>query len=133
MKNSLHIPVFCRRAQCGYLPNGTEIVDGAFCFAGADLPDGDETLYVTDDPVADIAIPLSAKQMLFPSLDKDFESIVQQGYDSFMKWDGVLKKKVGHRHANISVNLLLWFFKFLEFCLLFLGKLIWCIDSKKTN
>ena len=114
--------MFCRRSECGYLEDGTEIVDGAFCFSGTDLPDGDETLYVTDDPSAEIAVPLSAKQMLFPNIGKDYDSMVQQGYDSFMKWDGQMKKKVHVRKVNVCVNLILWFLKFFELVILNVGR-----------
>ena len=40
--------------------------------------------------------------------------MVQSGYDSMMKWDGTMIKKVGHRTPNYEALYVLWFLKAFE-------------------
>ena len=40
--------------------------------------------------------------------------MVQSGYESMMKWDGTMIKKVGHRTPNYEALYVLWFLKAFE-------------------
>lgn len=111
LKASLHIPIACPRSP---LLRGVEIVDGAYSFAGVDLPDGDATLYVGIDPHAEITRVFTNAEMLYPAVGAEYDRMVQSGYDAFMKWDGTMIKKVGHRRPNWEALIVLWCLKFLE-------------------
>ena len=50
----------------------------------------------------------------FPAVGKDYEDMVQSGYESMMKWDGTMIKKVGHRKPNYEALYVLWFLKVFE-------------------
>ena len=66
------------------------------------------------DPNAEITRELSMKQMLFPPIGRDYDDLVQSGYDAMINWDGKYKTKIGTRFANTPVLLMLWPIKFLE-------------------
>eukprot|EP01041_Mallomonas_annulata_P001807 gene1807-3505_t len=88
--------------------NGAEVVDGAFIFSGKDLPHGDQSLYVTDDIGAEISMPMTVKELLYPQLGADYDRMVQKGYDAFMSWDGTYKKKIAtHNSQQLSQPILL--------------------------
>jgi hypothetical protein len=110
-KASAHIPLYCQK---NYGVKNTIVVDGAYGFAGKDLPHGDETLYVGIDPHAEISRSFTNKQMLQPSVGKDYEEMVQSGYDAFMAWSGQMNKKVGHRLPNTQALYFLWILKVVE-------------------
>lgn len=116
MKNTLHIPLIVPRHN-GCKINGCELVDGAFCFSGKDLPDGDDTLYVGDDPSCEVSIPMSLRQMVYPVIGKDdydFHAMIDAGYNAFMQWDGNMKKKVGVRRPKYVIQAILWILKSIE-------------------
>ena len=120
MMNSFHVPLLCRRNK---KINGHEIVDGAYCVAGSDLPHGDRSLYVGDDPHADVSMTFSINQILYASLgenDCDYNAMIQAGYNAFIKWSGVMNKKVGQRKANRTVTALLWVLKCIELIIAFI-------------
>ena len=51
MMASMHVPIYCKRVK----PiQGVYLLDGAYGFAGIDLPHGDDSLYVGIDPHAEI-------------------------------------------------------------------------------
>lgn len=110
-KASCHIPLYCQK---NYGVKGTIVVDGAYGFAGHDLPHGDETLYVGIDPHAEITRHFTNNEMLYPSTGKEYEDMVQSGYDAFMNWNGEMNKKVGHRQPNYQALYLLWILKVVE-------------------
>lgn len=56
VKGSFHIPFYC--TPFINVIRGEEVVDGAYGFAGRDLPHGDRTLYVGIDPHAEVPTPL---------------------------------------------------------------------------
>ncbi len=58
---SYHIPFYCQKI--GDM-KGVEIVDGAYGFAGTDLPHGDATLYVGIDPHAEITRTFTNAEMV---------------------------------------------------------------------
>jgi len=123
-KNSLHIPFWNPRDECGRW-KGQEVMDGAFIFSGADLPDGDKTLYVADDIAGDLDFGFffSLKQCLYPSRGQDYEDMVNKGYETFMRWKGTYKRKVGVRQPNYIIQVLLWFFKIIEWIILIFQKI----------
>jgi hypothetical protein len=114
-KASCHIPFYCQKNR-GL--KGTIVVDGAYGFAGDNLPHGDESLYVGIDSHAEITRHFTNKQMLVCSHGQEYEEIVASGYEAFMKWvhekEGVMNKKVNHRVPNYEALYLLWFLKFFE-------------------
>jgi hypothetical protein len=112
-KQSLHIPLLCPRIE---RKDKLEIVDGAFCFVGEDLPNGDDTLYIGTVPEADVYIPVKFCETIFPSLNEKKDSMYQRGYNSFMEWyhTDVYKKKVGVRTANHFIQCILWILKSIE-------------------
>ena len=91
-----------------------ECVDGAYGFAGADLPHGDQTLYVGIDPHAEITRHLTHNEMFYPTIGDDYVAMVKSGYDKFEAWDGKMNKKVGCRVPNYSALYVLWALKVLE-------------------
>mmetsp|Transcript_1085 Transcript_1085/g.1215 ORF Transcript_1085/g.1215 Transcript_1085/m.1215 type:complete len:282 (+) Transcript_1085:112-957(+) len=111
IQGSYHIPFYCQRIKT---LKGIEVVDGAYGFAGIDLPHGDETLYVGIDPHAEITRIFTYKEMFFPALGEDYLEMVKTGYNSMMQWDGKFKMKVGHRRPNYEALYVLWLLKVLE-------------------
>ncbi len=111
-KASCHIPFYCQK-NSGV--KGTIVIDGAYSFAGTDLPHGDDTLYVGIDPHAEITRSFTNNEMLTASVGKEYQDIVQSGYDAFMEWNGNMNKKVGHRQPNYQALYILWFLKLFEF------------------
>jgi hypothetical protein len=108
---SLHVPLYCQR-NVGI--KGIKVVDGAYGFAGEDLPHGDDTLYVGIDPHAEITRTFTYPEMMFPAIGKEYDDMVDSGYQAFMKWDGKMKKKLGHRTPNYQALYVLWLLKFVE-------------------
>jgi hypothetical protein len=108
---SCHIPLYCRRVD---KIRGIEIVDGAYGFAGRDLPHGDETLYVGIDPHAEITRQFTNAEMIFPSVGEAFDRMVCSGYEAFTQWDGSMNAKVGRRLPNYQALVVLWVLKALE-------------------
>jgi hypothetical protein len=132
LQASYHIPMYCKFS--GPI-KGVECVDGAYGFAGVDLPHGDQTLYVGIDPHAEITRTLTHNEMFYPTTGKDYDAMVQSGYDEFMRWNGKMNKKVGYRQPNYSALYVLWTLKVFEkfvyslfdlvnFILVFLVKLV---------
>ena len=108
---SFNIPIYCKPA----MPvKGTHVVDGAYGFAGINLPHGDDTLYVGIDPLADITRTLTNHQMFFPLQGEEYHDMVRSGYLAFKQWDGKLIKKVGRREPNYQALYVLWALKMLE-------------------
>ena len=70
------------------------------------------------------------KQMLFPPVGRDYDDLVQSGYDAMISWDGKYKTKIGTRFANTSVLLMLWPIKFLEVFITFVEDLFLCFANK---
>ena len=109
---SCHIPFYCQ-------PNRgikeTLIVDGAYGFAGTDLPHGDATLYIGIDPHAEITRTFTYHEMMFPMVDSEYEACAQTGYDAFMAWDGTHIAKVAARRPNYEALYVLWCLKGFEF------------------
>jgi hypothetical protein len=64
---SYHIPFYCKRVDPIY---GVEVLDGAYGFAGKDLPHGDKTLYVGIDPHAEITRIFTNVEMFYPSVGR---------------------------------------------------------------
>lgn len=58
---SFHIPFYCEKVNDLY---GVEVLDGAYGFAGTDLPHGDDTLYVGIDPHAEITRTFTNSEMV---------------------------------------------------------------------
>lgn len=109
---SYHIPFYCQRNK-GI--KNIHVVDGAYGFAGPNLPHGDETLYVGIDPHAEITRTYTYPQMMLPAVGKEYDEMVRSGYEAFMKWDGVsMIKKVDNRTPNYEALYVLWFLKFWE-------------------
>jgi hypothetical protein len=108
---SCHIPFYCQRNK-GI--KDTLIVDGAYGFAGTDLPHGDDTLYIGIDPHAEITRTFTYNEMMFPMVGKEYEDCAQSGYDAFMRWDGTMIAKVASRRPNYEALYVLWFLKFFE-------------------
>ena len=133
MKNTLHVPLLAHRNK---KINGCEVVDGAYCFSGTDLPHGDDSLYVGDSPYAEVSMVMSAKQIMYPSLgenDCDYNYMIQTGYDAFMKWDGKMKKKVGLRKAHYPTQAILWVLKLFELLISFLKWLFLFGTAEEIN
>lgn len=111
VQGTSHIPFYCMRNQ----PiKGIEVVDGAYGFAGRDLLDGDDTLYVGIDPHAEITRHFTNSEMFFPQVGDHYDSVRRSGYDAMMAWDGKMNKKVGFRQPNYPALYVLWFLKFFE-------------------
>lgn len=121
VRRSCHIPFYCQRDD-GL--RGELVVDGAYGFAGTDLPHGDATLYVGIDPHAEITRTLENRQMMAPVVGEEFEAIVRSGYDQFMRWDGQLNRKVHHRLPNYQALYVLWTLKVVEFFWLHMWRLL---------
>ena len=111
LQASYHIPLYCKWS--GGI-KGVECVDGAYGFAGVDLPHGDQTLYVGIDPHAEITRSLTHNEMFYPTVGEDYNAMIQSGYDSFMNWNGVMNVKVGSRVPNYSALYVLWALKVVE-------------------
>lgn len=111
IKASLHIPLYC-----GICPGikGVECVDGAYGFAGTDLPHGDETLYIGIDPHAEVTRTFTHNEMFYPTVGKEYQAMIQSGYDQFKAWNGKMNKKVGSRTPNYQALYVLWTLKILE-------------------
>ena len=81
---SYNIPIYCKRSL------GIKdiiVVDGAYGFAGSDLPHGDQTLYVGIDPHAEITRTLTYSEMFYPSIGKEYDAMVHSGYIEFCHWN----------------------------------------------
>lgn len=89
-------------------------MEGGFCCKGGDFIHGDDTMFIGDDPTADVSISMSAQEMMYGSQGEEFDRMVRTGYNAFMQWDGQLKKKVGLRKTKYAVQTLLWFLKAVE-------------------
>lgn len=111
LRASYHIPLYCKWSA-GI--KGVECVDGAYGFAGVDLPHGDDTLYVGIDPHAEITRHLTNNEMFYPTVGREYEAMVQSGHDAFMAWNGKMNKKVGSRVPNYSALYVLWALKVIE-------------------
>lgn len=61
IKGSFNIPIYCLRS--GIL-KGYEVLDGAYSFAGEDLPHGDATLFIGIDPHAEVTRHFTNNQMV---------------------------------------------------------------------
>ena len=66
---SYHIPFYCQKIKS---VRGVNVIDGAYGFAGIDLPHGDETLYVGIDPHAEITRTFTNTEMVIYLLDTGF-------------------------------------------------------------
>ena len=108
---SFNIPIYCKRVQP---VKGVMVLDGAYGFAGINLPHGDDTLYVGIDPHAEITRTLTNHQMFFPVVGEEYHDMVRSGYLAFKQWDGKLNKKVGRRVPNYPALYVLWALKMLE-------------------
>ena len=113
---SMSFPLYCEELR---FVNGAVVVDGAYSFAGTDLPEGDNTLFIGIDPNAEITRTFTQRQMLFPLVGEEYEDIARSGYDAMMKWDGKMKKKVGVRFPNYQALLVLWPIRIIELILFF--------------
>mmetsp|Transcript_26682 Transcript_26682/g.57532 ORF Transcript_26682/g.57532 Transcript_26682/m.57532 type:complete len:256 (+) Transcript_26682:335-1102(+) len=111
MQGSYHIPLYCKK-NVGI--KGVEVVDGAYGFRGENLPHGDQTLYVGIDPFAEITRTLTNTEMFYPAVGKEYDDMVQSGFDAMMAWDGTMNKKVGRRVPNYSALYVLWTMKCVE-------------------
>ena len=107
---SFNIPLLCNSKN--KRKNG--VIDGGFALSGNDLPDGDATLFIGDDPSCDICIPMKYKEIVYPQLHDEYQKSIQKGYDAFMAWDGKFKEKVGFRKSKILIQCLLWVLYFIE-------------------
>jgi len=114
LQGTSHIPFYCMRNK----PiKGIEVVDGAYGFAGRDLLDGDDTLYVGIDPHAEITRHFSNSEMFFPQVGDHYDSVKRSGFDAMMAWNGKMNQKVGHREPNYTALYVLWLLKFFEIVL----------------
>ena len=118
---SMSFPLYCEELR---FVNGSVVLDGAYSFAGTDLPEGDNTLFIGIDPNAEITRTFTNRQMLFPLVGEEYRDIAQTGYDAMMKWDGVMKKKVGVRFPNYQALSILWVVRVIELVLLFLYNML---------
>lgn len=122
VKSSCHIPFYC---QNNFGHKGTLVVDGAYGFAGENLPHGDHTLFVGIDPHAEITRTFANDEMMYPPVGEAYEEMVRSGYLAFKQWDGRMLRKVGRRRPNYPALYVLWFLKVFEFlyhCLMALGR-----------
>eukprot|EP01039_Chlorochromonas_danica_P008683 gene8683-9566_t len=94
---------------------GTLVVDGAYGFAGEDLPHGDHTLFVGIDPHAEITRTFANDEMMYPPVGEAYEEMVRSGYLAFKQWDGRMLRKVGRRRPNYPALYVLWVLKVFEF------------------
>jgi len=69
LRGSIHIPFYCH-SQAGPLC-GSNCVDGAYGFAGADLLYGDRTLFIGIDPHAEVTRSFTNAEMLYPALGEE--------------------------------------------------------------
>ena len=114
LRNSYHVPLYCNRIppiSHGY------VLDGAYGFAGHDLPHENETLFVGIDPHAEITRGFTFNQMFYPSVGQEYTQISQSGYEALMQWDGSLLRKVGSRIPNYQALVVLWILKCIEIVL----------------
>ena len=111
LRASYHIPLYCKYS--GGI-KGVECVDGAYGFAGHDLPHGDQTLYVGIDPHAEITRSLTNNEMFYPTVGREYEAMVKSGEDAFMNWNGKMNIKVGSRQPNYAALCVLWTLKVIE-------------------
>ena len=109
---SMHIPLYTPNENPYFL--GNKCVDGACSMHGEALVHGDRTLFVGFSPFAEISSHLSLIQLLQPHVGDDFHELVDEGYRSFLAWDGQLKKKVGLWHPNYSILMVMWLCRSLE-------------------
>jgi hypothetical protein len=109
--SSCHIPFYCKH-NAGI--KGIPVIDGAYGFAGLDLPHGDKTLFIGIDPHAEITRLFTIPEMFFPSIGKALDDMIETGYQAMINWNGKYLKKVGHRKPNYKALYILWFLKFLE-------------------
>lgn len=112
LRLSYHVPIYCSRSKT--IQNGVHVVDGAYGFAGHDLPHHDETLFVGIDPHAEITRHFTLLEMFWPAVGEKYDAIVDSGYQEMMKWDGKHKVKLGSRVANRPALYVLWFLKIFE-------------------
>lgn len=61
IKGSFNIPFYCLTNK---LVKGITVLDGAYSFAGIDLPHGDETLFIGIDPHAEITRTFTNNEMV---------------------------------------------------------------------
>lgn len=111
LRASYHIPLYCKFS--GGI-KGVECVDGAYGFAGHDLPHGDQTLYVGIDPHAEITRSLTNNEMFYPTVGREYEAMVKSGEEAFMNWNGKMNVKVGSRQPNYAALYVLWTLKVIE-------------------
>lgn len=108
-KNSMYIPLFVPSSGM------KNIIEGGFCCKGTDLIHGNDTMFVGDDLYADIYMNMKPIQLFYPSKGKDFEYMIDIGYQSFMNWnDSIMKDKVNNRKTKTMIQFILWFMKFIE-------------------
>ena len=50
----------------------------------------------------------------FPAVGKEYDEMVESGYQSMMNWKGNMISKVGHRQPNYEALYVLWFLKIFE-------------------
>lgn len=50
----------------------------------------------------------------FPAVGKEYDDMVESGYQSMMNWKGTMISKVGHRQPNYEALYVLWFLKIFE-------------------
>jgi hypothetical protein len=125
---SCHIPLYSRRATKKY----SLLVDGAYGFTGSSLRElhENDTLFVGIDPTADVGRSLTFSQMvrscvfppslvcvlcnsvvvqLYPLTGKDYEEVVESGYQDMKAWHRHRKAdKVGRRIPNYPVLVIIW-------------------------
>jgi hypothetical protein len=61
LKGSFHIPFYCARNNS---VKSVYVLDGAYSFAGIDLPHGDSTLFIGVDPHAEITRTFTTSEMV---------------------------------------------------------------------
>lgn len=108
---SFNIPIYCKRVSP---VKGVVVLDGAYGFAGTNLPHGDETLYIGIDPYAEITRSLTNHQMFYPALGDEYQAMVYSGYKAFQEWNGRMNRKVGFRRPNYEALFVLWLLKLVE-------------------
>lgn len=53
-------------------------------------------------------------RQFFPAVGKEYDEMVESGYQSMMNWKGSMISKVGHRQPNYEALYVLWFLKVFE-------------------
>eukprot|EP01038_Epipyxis_sp_PR26KG_P011607 gene11607-15545_t len=106
--SSSHIPFYCKYNEG---VKGVAAIDGAYGFAGRDLPHGNNTLYVGIDPNAEVTRTYTNPEMFFPPNGALYDDMVRTGYKAMMNWDGKMNDKVRLRLPNYSALNVLWILK----------------------